>query len=83
VRQPAARVDQATVREAVGAGDAFDAGLLDQLVVGADLAAATRFATACAAVTLRGRGGAEAIDGRASVDAALELVPEPAVTAWP
>jgi len=83
VHQPAARIDQAAVREAVGAGDAFDAGLLDQLSLGADLAAATRFATACAAVTLSGRGGAEAIDGRTSVEAALKLVPESTVTAWP
>lgn len=83
VHQPAARLDQAAVREAVGAGDAFDAGLLDQLSAGADLAAATRFATACAAVTLSGRGGAEAIEGRRAVEAALELVPESVVTSWP
>jgi sugar/nucleoside kinase (ribokinase family) len=82
VSQPAARVDQAAVREAVGAGDAFDAGFLDRLSDGADLREAARFATACAAVTLNGRGGAEAIVGRASVEAALELVPESVVTPW-
>ena len=79
VHQPAAAVDPALVREAVGAGDAFDAGLLDAISEGADLAAAARFATACAALSLSGRGGAEAIDGRDAVLAALERVPESTV----
>ncbi len=76
ISQPAAHVDQALVREAVGAGDAFDAGFLDALADGADIATAVRFATAAAAVSLAGRGGAEAIGGRASVNAAFDLVPD-------
>jgi len=83
VHQPAARVDQSKVREAVGAGDAFDAAFLDALVGGAALPDAARFATACAAASLGGRGGAEAISGRDGVAAALELVPQATVRAWP
>jgi len=75
-RQPAVPVEQALVREAVGAGDAFDAGFLDALSRGIDVAAAARFATASAAASLSGRGGAESIAGREQVEQALELVPE-------
>ena len=83
VYQPAATVDQAKVREAVGAGDAFDAAFLDALSSGTDLAGAARFATACAALSLSGRGGAEAIAGQAGVEAALALVPPATVRSWP
>ena len=78
VRQPAIGVPDELVREAVGAGDAFDAGFLDALLRGADLDDAARFATATAALSLRARGGAEGIADRAAVLAALTEVP-PAV----
>lgn len=73
--QSAADVDQSQVRDAVGAGDAFDAGFLDALADGLDVAAAARWATATASLTLAGRGGAEGITDRDAVAAALERVP--------
>ncbi len=75
--QPAADVDQAQVVEAVGAGDAFDAGLLDALARGATLADAARWATATAFLSLGGRGGAEGISDRDAVAEALSRVPPP------
>jgi len=77
IRQPAVHVPDAAVREAVGAGDAFDSGFLDALLRGADVAAAGRFATAAASLSLHGRGGAEAVADRAAVEAILDGVPEP------
>jgi sugar/nucleoside kinase (ribokinase family) len=76
IRQPAVPVPDELVREAVGAGDAYDAGFLDALVRGADVAEAARFATAAAMLSLRGRGGAEAIADRAAVVAAVGAVPD-------
>jgi 2-dehydro-3-deoxygluconokinase len=59
--QPAVTIPVERLRESVGAGDAFDAGFLSTLLSGAGAAAAARFATAAAAITLAGRGGAERI----------------------
>ncbi len=73
--QPAVRIPDELVREAVGAGDAFDAAFLDALVRGADTATAARRATATAALSLRQRGGSEGIAGREAVDAVLDDVP--------
>jgi sugar/nucleoside kinase (ribokinase family) len=78
--QPAVAIPPQQVRESVGAGDAFDAGLLDSLVRGGDLEASARFGTAAAALTLGGRGGAESIAGRDGVAAWLPRVP--AARAW-
>ncbi len=75
LRQPAVAVPEEQVREAVGAGDAFDAGFLDALVRGQDVASAARFGTAAAAVSLRGRGGSEAIANRSAVMESLTAVP--------
>ena len=75
VDQPAVAIAGEQLRESVGAGDAFDAGLLDTLVRGGDLARATRFGTAAAALTLGGRGGAESIADRDAVAAWLPRVP--------
>lgn len=83
IEQPAVPVDEALVREAVGAGDAFDAGLLDALVRGRDLAAAARWATAAASLSLTARGGAEGIVDRASVEARSQDVPSAIVTTLP
>jgi sugar/nucleoside kinase (ribokinase family) len=73
--QPPVAVDPSRVREAVGAGDAFDAGFLDTLVRGGGVDDAARFGTAAAAVSLSGRGGAEAIAGRDAVVSRLTDVP--------
>ncbi len=75
MRQPAIPVPDELVREAVGAGDAFDSGFLDTLLRGGDAGEAARFATAAAAISLRARGGAEGIADRPAVLAALGEVP--------
>ena len=75
IDQPAVPVDPALVREAVGAGDAFDGGFLDALIRGRDLAAAVRWGTAAASLSLTGRGGAQGIESRAHVEAQLRHVP--------
>ncbi len=75
IEQPAIPVDPALVREAVGAGDAFDGGFLDTLIRGGDVAAAARFGTAAASLSLSGRGGAKGIPDRTAVEARTGLVP--------
>jgi len=77
IAQPAADVDQARVVESVGAGDAFDAGLLDALTRGETLEDAARWATATASLSLGGRGGAEGVRDREAVAGALARVPAP------
>lgn len=79
VEQPAVPVPQSSVEESVGAGDAFDAGLLTAFLDGAAVQDATRYATATAAVTLSGRGGSGTVR-RDSVQRMLDLVPEPRMT---
>lgn len=81
VDQPAVTVDRALVRESVGAGDAFDGGFLDALIRGHDLAAAARWATAAASLSLTGGGGARGIAGRAQVEAQSHRVPSATTTA--
>ena len=78
--QPAVPVDEALVREAVGAGDAFDGGFLDALIRRHDVAAAARWGTAAASLSLTGRGGAQGIGGRAQVEAQLRHVPSSTTT---
>jgi sugar/nucleoside kinase (ribokinase family) len=75
IDQPAVPVDQTLVREAVGAGDAFDGGFLDALIRGLDVADAARWGTAAASLSLTGRGGAQGIGGREQVEAQLQRVP--------
>jgi sugar/nucleoside kinase (ribokinase family) len=75
VMQPAVPMPTEQVREAVGAGDAFDAGFLAALLDGAPAAEAARLATAVAALTLAGRGGAETIAGSHIVEAEVAKVP--------
>jgi sugar/nucleoside kinase (ribokinase family) len=76
IDQPAVAVPSQDIREAVGAGDAYDAGFLDSVVRGGTLVAAAAFATATAALTLTARGGAEGIVDRDAVLAVLPRVPE-------
>ena len=75
IEQPAVTIPAQQIREAVGAGDAFDAGFLDALARGMDLAEAARRATATAALSLTGRGGAESVPGPDAVGAMLDVVP--------
>jgi sugar/nucleoside kinase (ribokinase family) len=75
LEQPAVEVPEEAARESVGAGDAFDAGFLDALVRGSGLEDAARFATAAAALSLSGRGGADGVADHASVEAMLPRVP--------
>jgi sugar/nucleoside kinase (ribokinase family) len=74
--QPAISVAATSVREAVGAGDAFDAGFLDSLARGGSAAEGARQGTAVAALSLIARGGADGILDRAMVDRARKDVPE-------
>jgi 2-dehydro-3-deoxygluconokinase len=76
LRQPTLQLPAEQVREAVGAGDAFDAGFLTALLEGKDLASAARFATAAAVCTLGGRGGAEGLESREAVEKMLPRIPQ-------
>jgi len=75
VEQPAVAIDPSRIHEAVGAGDAFDAGFLDAMVRGHDPATAARWGTAAASLTLTERGGAAGILDRGHVERQLALVP--------
>ncbi len=57
--------------DATGAGDAFTGALLSELARGRDLAAATRFANAAAALSTLGYGAIAPLPRRAAVDAAM------------
>lgn len=72
--QPAIEIPAEQVIESVGAGDAFDAGFLTSLLHGASAAEAARYATAVAAITLAGRGGAERV-ARPLVNKEIARVP--------
>ena len=73
--QPALTVSEGAVREAVGAGDAYDAGFLDALARGGDVVEAARLGSAAATLSLTGRGGADGIRDRAAVIEASARVP--------
>jgi ribokinase len=70
VEQPA---PASTGPDAIGAGDAFDAGLVWALLDDCPLREAVRMACACGALSLRAAGG---IDGQATLDEALQLASE-------
>lgn len=59
------------VADGIGAGDCFTAGLLSALRRGFCLAAAVRFAAACAAISVTERGATAALRDRAQVEAFL------------
>ncbi len=57
IRQPAFKVDEIT--DSIGAGDAFDAGVIYGMLKGWPLKETARFASATAALTLKGMGGTQ------------------------
>jgi ribokinase len=59
--------------DSIGAGDAFDAGLVWALLDGRPLPEALRIGCACGALSLRAPGG---VDGQATLDEALRLTSE-------
>jgi ribokinase len=63
----------ATCPDSVGAGDAFDAGLVWALLDERPLSEALGVACACGALSLRAAGG---VDGQATLDEALRLAAE-------
>ena len=75
INQPPVPVDPARVREAVGAGDAFDSGFLDTLIRGGGVSDAARWGTAAASLSLTEGGGARGITGRSQVERQLHHVP--------
>lgn len=68
--QPAEHVPEAEIVESIGAGDAFDAGLLVGFLEGWPIERSVRFATLAAASTLRGAGGTETLAARGELLAA-------------
>ena len=69
--QPAVAVPEAEIVESIGAGDAFDAGLILGLLEGWPIERSVRFATLAAASTLRGAGGTETLASRDELIAAM------------
>ena len=61
---PAFRV---TCVDGIGAGDTFNAGLIHALNTGASLREAVRYASACAAICVTGRGATSALQSEAQV----------------
>lgn len=70
--QPSVAVPEDEIVESIGAGDAFDAGLIAGHLAGWSIERSTRFATLAAASTLRGSGGAESLAPRADLEHALD-----------
>jgi 2-dehydro-3-deoxygluconokinase len=71
--QPAVFVPADQIVEAVGAGDAFDAGLLSGYLADWPIEQAARFAALAAASTLRGAGGAASLAAREDLERALRF----------
>ncbi len=69
IQQPAFPVEHIT--DSIGAGDAFDAGVLYGTLAGWDLRQTARFAAATAAFTLKGVGGSQTAATVAEVEAFL------------
>ena len=69
--QAAVAVPEAEIVESIGAGDAFDAGLIVGHVSGWPVERSVRFATLAAASTLRGAGGTDSLASRAELERAL------------
>ena len=58
---------QVTCVDGIGAGDTFNAGLIHALNTGASLREAVRYASACAAICVTGRGATSALKSEAQV----------------
>jgi len=70
--QPAEAIPEEEIVESIGAGDAFDAGLIVGWLAGWPIERSVRFATLAAASTLRGAGGTESLASRAALEGMLE-----------
>jgi 2-dehydro-3-deoxygluconokinase len=66
--QPAVSVPEEEIVESIGAGDAFDAGLIVGQLAGWSIERSARFATMAAASTLRGSGGTHSLASRADLE---------------
>jgi len=67
--QPALPIPEAEIVESIGAGDAFDTGLIYGFLKGWDWPLSLRFATAAAASTLHGSGGTLSLAGASELEA--------------
>lgn len=67
--QPALHVPEEEIVESIGAGDAFDTGLIYGFLKGWDWPLSLRFATAAAASTLHGSGGTLSLAGSDQLEA--------------
>lgn len=70
--QAAVMVPEEEIVESIGAGDAFDAGLIIGYLAGWPIQRSTQFATLAAASTLRGSGGTQSLASRAELERALQ-----------
>ncbi len=70
--QPAIAVPEDQIVESIGAGDAFDAGLIVGQLAGWPIERSARFATAAAASTLHGSGGTHSLASRAELERIIE-----------
>jgi 2-dehydro-3-deoxygluconokinase len=70
--QPATVVPEAEIVESIGAGDAYDAGMIAGFRAGWPIRRSARFATLAAASTLRGSGGTQSLASRPELERALE-----------
>ena len=69
--QAAVAVPEEEIAESIGAGDAFDAGLIVGHLAGWPIERSAQFATLAAASTLRGSGGTQSLASRAELERAL------------
>ncbi|HKZ85204.1 MAG TPA: carbohydrate kinase family protein [Anaerolineae bacterium] len=70
--QAAVTVPEEEIVETIGAGDAFDAGLIVGHLAGWPIERSAQFATLAAASTLRGSGGTQSLASRAELERALQ-----------
>ncbi len=70
--QAAIAVPEDDIVESIGAGDAFDAGLIVGQLAGWPIERSARFATLAAASTLRGSGGTQSLASRLELEQALD-----------
>jgi len=62
--QPAIKLPEDEIVESIGAGDAFDAGMITGLLADWPVQRSARFATTAATSTLRGSGGTQTLASR-------------------